>query len=113
MVQMVSINEQIIPEKVFPITNDFVPNGSSPLKWDSPSSNLTAPQGIDTTEMRVALVMLQKRTLSWKQDYYQTWCLGNGSVSQTSDVGVLQNKLTVRPGASKIGHKITPFWTHC
>ena len=60
MVQMVSINEQIIPEKVFPIPNDFVPNGSSRLKWDSPSSNLTAPQGIETTEMREALVMLQK-----------------------------------------------------
>ena len=52
-----------MPEKVFPITNDFVPNGSSPLQWDSHSSNLTGPREIDTTEMRVALVMLQKRTV--------------------------------------------------
>ena len=71
---MLSSNEQIMPEKVFPIINDFVPSGSSPLKWDSPSSNLTGPQGIDTTEMRVALVMLQKRTV----------CRGNKTTTRLS-----------------------------
>ena len=81
---MVSSNEQIMPEKVFPIINDFVPSSSSPLKWDSPSSNLTGPQGIDTTEMRVALVMLQKRTV----------CRGN--------------RTTTRLGVSEMGQFLRP-----